>query len=478
MKRNKGFKKSDILYHIVKRWRLIVMFTALGLVSGILISGFFYLRGEMSKEFKITSSFAVIAVDENGNYASAGKSPTRSDTEMANDLTDSAIYIVKSQRNIETMIETLGLKGVSARDVTSNLTASRYNETEIVELTLLWRSENEGIRIMDAINRVTDQSILDILKIGRISVINPPKASFIIGGNIGGIPVWTMIGFIIGMVICILQWFFSPTIINEAEIEDTFGIATLGSVPFDAKYALAKPTDRLDLPVTDSINSVTHLLIDRMKQKDYHRVYITSAVHGEGKTRLIADIALRLSLLGKKTLIIDCDMRNPFMGSLFFDELPYEKTLNALYRGECDKLDAITRVNGCLDILPMILEKVPDNFNDALLHQIADVMEGYDYVLIDAAPVGEDAEVMRLNGVVDAAMLAVRFDYANIETIRMALLRLSKSSVPIVGAVFNDVINWKQTILYTPKHLKTAIKRELKRRNKKQKTKKKKSAGA
>ena len=470
MKRN--YKKSDIIYHIVKRWRLIIFFTILGLVLGLALNGISIIRGEMSKEYKIKSSIAVVALDEEGNYASEHGNPTKSDTEMARDMTDSALYIIKSQRNIETVINTMGIKGVSVKDITSNLTAARYGGTEIVELTLLWRSEREGIEIMNSINEVTDKTMLETLHIGRISVIDYPKASFIVGGNIGGISTWVLVGFLFGLIVCIAQWLFEPTIINDSEIESQFGVTSLGSVPFDAKYASSKPMYESEGAVMDDIKSVTHLLINHLKQIEASKLYITSSVHEEGKTRLLADIALHLSELGKRTLLIDCDMSNPVLGTLFFDDLPYEKTLNALYRGDSDSLDAISHINGCLDLLPMILEKTPETFNDALIHVLNDVTKGYDYVLIDAAPVGTDAEVLRLNEVADTVMFVVRFDKAKTEIIRQALIRISKSGITIVGAAFNYVVNWKNTIFNTPKRVSNALLKELKKRNGKEKKKK------
>lgn len=476
--KKKSYKKSDIIYHIVKRWRLILFFTVLGLVVGLTMNGISIIRGEMSKEFKIRSSIAVVAVDEEGQYSSERGIPTKSDTEMAREMTDSALYIIKSQRNIETVISTMGIKGVSVRDIKSNLSASRYGDTEIIELTLLWRSEREGLDIMNAINKVTDQTMLDTLHIGRISVIDYPKASFISGGNIGGMSTWALIGFLVGLMLCIAKWLFEPTIINDTEVESLFGVTSLGSVPFDAKYAATKPMYESDLAIRDDIKSVTHLLINQLNLINANKLYITSSVHEEGKTRLVADIALHLANLGKRTLLIDCDMNNPVLGTLFYDELPYEKTLNAMYRGDSDSLDAISHINGCLDILPMILERNPETFNDALIHVLNGVTEGYDYVLIDAAPVGTDAEVLRLNEVADTVLFVVRFDKAKTEIIRSALMRIAKSGIPIVGCAFNYVVNWKQTIFNTPKRVRNALFKELKKRNKNssKKQKEKKSA--
>ena len=50
---------GDILYGIMKHRVLIMALTAAGLMIGMVLSGISYLRGEMSKEYLITSSFSV-----------------------------------------------------------------------------------------------------------------------------------------------------------------------------------------------------------------------------------------------------------------------------------------------------------------------------------------------------------------------------------------------------------------------------------
>ena len=466
MNKKKTFKKSDIFYHIVKGWRMILVFTLVGLIAGVAIIGFGYVRGEMAREYKVTSSVAVTAVNSLGRYSENSREPYKSDIDFARGLTESAVYIIKSQRNMEAVIEDLGYQGVSASDILRNLSVSRYGETEIIELTLLWRTEKEGLEIMEAINKVSRQTILQTEKIGGISVINQPKATFIVGGNIS-LSTWiyaAVAGLVAGILFCILRFLLATTVVNEIDLEDIFSLDSLGAIPLDVKYARAKPLSEGAESVEDDIKSVAHLLINRLEIAKAHRFYITSTEHNEGKSRLIADIALQFSHLGKKTLLIDCNFKNPSLGALFSEDLTYIQSLNALYRGEADKLDAVVPINGCLDLLPAVLEEEPVSFNDAMLGQIARVMDGYDYVMIDTAPVGIDAEVLRFNEVVDTAVYVVKCDSTKVEDIKNALFRIAKSGIPMAGGIFNCVVNWKQTFLNTPRRLASSLQREAKKR--------------
>ncbi len=468
---NKKTKKSDVLYHIVKYWRVIILFILLGLLSGAAFSGIRFVRGEIQREYSVSSSFTVLAKNKNQKFASDRNNPERGDNDYATDITQSAIYLVESRKNIQKAIDISGIKSVSVNDIVRNLKLQRADGTNIVEMTLSWRSESEGIAIVNAINLASESIMLDTMELGTVAVIDEPKAVYIVGGGTN-YNACIVIGFLVGLMFCILKWIFDTTVINELDLEDIFEIDSLGSIRFDSKYTVSKPG--WNVPIMDDIKSSAHLLINRMEVNGFHKLYITSTKHFEGKTRLAADIAIHLSALGKKTLLIDCDFANPVLGTLFYDELPYEKTLNALYRGDCDKVDAVSHFNGCLDILPLILENSPDTVNDALLAQINSMTDGYDFVIIDAAPVGEDAEVLRLNEVVDTAVFVIRFDYAKLEAVKRAMFRMKKSGMPILGGIFNCVVTWKQTAANTSGRFTRTLKKEIKKRKEKAKKNKKK----
>lgn len=466
--KKKILKKSDIFYHIVKSWRIILLFMIAGLAIGITVIGFGYVRGEMAKEYRITASVVVTSTNSSGRYSLNAKEPNKGDVDFERYLSETATYIIKSYKNMQAVVDELKLQGASAGDISRNLGISRYNETEILELTLLWRTEREGRDIMEQIIKTTGKTMQQTMKIGGLNVINEPRSSPIVGGNIG-LSTWiyaALVGLVIGVLFSILKFIISTTVINEIDLDEVFGLDSLGAVPLDVKYAKARPLTNGEAAVEDDIKSVAHLLINRLELAKVNKLYITSTEHKEGKTRLIVDIAMQFSKLGKRTLLVDCNFKNPMLGNLLTSGLTYEQSLNALYRGDSDKIDAIVHINGCLDLLPAVLEEVPESFNDAMLVELSRAMEGYDYVMIDAAPVGDDAEVLRLNEITDTAVFVIRCDFTKVDDIKKAIFRLSKSGIPIAGGIFNCVVNWKQTVMNTPRHLRSALRREAKKRRK------------
>lgn len=438
---------GDLVHALVKNWVLICFTTLAGLALGIALSLVSYMRGEMSKEYQITSSIAIISQTASGNFTNNTSSPNSSDFQLAEDMVDAVIYVLKSDLTLKAAIQDLGLVGISEQDIYDNLSLYRYKETQIIELSLSWRSAEEGIEILNAINEVTPDILLETLKIGNVSVINNPKSRHQIGGGMHA-HIWiytTLLGLFLGVGLSILKVLLRPTVINTRDIEDVLGLEVLGEIPDNPDYfrrrhsLLVDDDDPVGMDVRESYVSAAHILYNRLGPGKHQCIYITSAEQDEGKTNVAANLAVQLSDLEHKVLLVDLDIRNPTLGGLFLDKVDYEHTLNALYRGDASPEDAITSLTGYLDLLPSILEPREIPLGDALLSLIKDLAQNYDYVLMDSAPVGRVAETLSLNRIAKTALFVIRYDYSNLNTIRDSLERLDKSGIKSLGCIVNRV---------------------------------------
>ena len=488
----RGFRLSNVFYYILRGRRLIAIFALIGLVLGVILSGIGFLRGEMSKEYQITSSIAIIAKTQGGNYAfSKNNNPDSEDVRLAQEITDSAIYILHSNRLIQAAIDKAGLVGVSVKDIQSNLSLSQYNETQIIELTLYWRSASEGVRILEAINDVSGEILLETLKIGNVSVVNPPASKYIIGGKVSA-STWVicaLIGVAIAVGLCILKLFVFPVVTNVKDIEPLYSMKLLGSVPYDGSFSDSVPLVEDGTKVKKSIVSISHILSNHMEDKGLKRLMITSSIHDEGRTTITANIAREIASSGVKTLVVDCDFKNPILSSVFGGQIPYENTLNAVYYGDADETDAVHHIGACLDLLPVILSDKSISLNDVMLSVIEKIAANYDFVIYDCAPVGTDAEVLKMRKVADTALFVVKFDYTETAAIEEATKLMAESKIDIIGCVVTSVKTFKDILLEAQKismfiknprkqSKKTDDKETRKERKKKEKKDKKKNKAA
>ena len=470
---------GDLLHAIAKNKRMILLLTLAGLVVGVALSGLSFLRGEMTKEYLITASAVVTSENAGGNYPATNAAyPRNEDITLANSLVEPMIYILQSDRALSQVIEQMGLLGITPKDIASNLTLRQYNTTRIIEMSLYWRSAEEGVRILETLTAISRPLFQQTLGIGSIASVNEPTAKFLVGGSLNA-SIWlymTFLGLILGVCISALQVLLHPTLTNVRDVSDKLGLQTLGTLPDNVEWF---SRDRVSLSVSgirdeivEEFSSTAHILRNRLGSGLHKCIYVTSASHEEGKTVIAANLAVALSNLGYRVLLIDFDFRNPRLGSLFLDAVDYEHSLNALYRGDISEVEAITTLTGYLDLLPTVVEHRGIMMDETTLSLVKRLAQTYDYVLMDTPPVGMVADAMRLNQVADSAVFVMRYDASTLDVIRDALERLDKSGTLIAGCVINGVtsgVRWDESEANSPQWSKPKKRKKSKRREEKRK---------
>src|SRR5699024_614678 len=126
----------------------------------------------------------------------------------------------------------------------------------------------------------------------------------------------------------------------------------------------------------------SYILCNRLgsSKKKSHCVYVTSAEEREGKSTVAANLAIQMSDLEKKVLLIDLNLENPTLGGMFLQNVDYSRTLNALYKGEATVQDAVVSLTGYLDLLPTVLERNAIHLDSALFEFIQKLAQNYEYV--------------------------------------------------------------------------------------------------
>jgi capsular exopolysaccharide synthesis family protein len=186
--------------------------------------------------------------------------------------------------------------------------------------------------------------------------------------------------------------------------------------------------------------------IDAMERPDrpLRTITVASALPGEGKTTAAINLALMTSLsVGRKVLLIDCDMRRARIHSAL--GLRPELGLADVLTGDAKLEDAILRVEGAnLDVL--CSRGQPANPSELLGSQsmrelVAEAARRYDRVILDTpAALGlPDAKVV--SGLSDGVVLVVRADHTRQEDLRNVLEIIDRERV--LGMVLNGAADPK-----------------------------------
>jgi len=177
---------------------------------------------------------------------------------------------------------------------------------------------------------------------------------------------------------------------------------------------------------------------------------ITSTDKSEGKTTILGNYAVALAQSGKRTLIIDCDLRRPQMHRKF--DLSNSKGLTSILLKEIDIVDGIqkTEVPGLFIITS---GPIPPNPSEILASRrmgelMGDLKNNFDYILLDAPPVGMVTDAAVLSPVVEGYIVVVSLGQCNRDGVRYAVENLKKINARIIGVVANRVPITKRNRYY------------------------------
>ena len=413
---DEGIRIGDLLLTIARRWKTLVVLTLLGCGLGLVLNSISFVQGSYTS-YAVTTSIAIVPRVSTGGFAGGSDHLTSDDFQLAEDMADSVSYVIYSDRVLEQAIEQARLISVEPEEVARNLGISRYNETQILELTLWWMNAESGVELMNAILDVAVEVLPETLMIGSVAVINPPTAEFTPASNsYTGIWILTsLVGFVIGLGLIIFEFTMHPTLLNPKSVEEDLGLEMLGIVPQDHAYfqrkgELLSRESAVDSTVEQSFASAAYILCNRLgSSKKSHCVYVTSAEEREGKSTVAANLAIQMSDLEKKVLLIDLNLNNPSLGGMFLQNVDYSRTLNALYKGEATVQDTVVSLTGYLDLLPTVLERNAINLDSVLFDFIQQLSQNYDYIIIDGPAIEQSSDVLRLNQVAQAVLLVIRY---------------------------------------------------------------------
>lgn len=447
---------SDILFAVQKRWKLILLLTFMSLIFGIMLAGMSYVQSSV-EIYRVSGSFIIAAVDDKGVYASNSQTPNRNDFILAEDLYDTVYYLMRSDRLLSQVINDQQLLGITIADIRNALSISRYNETTIITQSFDWDNIQEGLELWQAVIDTTNSLLGNLVKIGRLRIINEPEVSTV-GSRKSDLKTWMMLpilGFAAGLGFSVLEVLMRPTLINVKDVETVFGLETLGIIPHDQEYfkntgSILQKDENIAPDVVQNFGAAAFILRNRMGSKEEcHCFYITSAIGQEGRTSVAANLGVQLSDMERRTLLIDLDYKNPMLGTQFLNEVEYSHSLNSLYRGEINISDAITTLTGYLDILPMVMEHNLIYMDSTIMDMISRLKSSYEFIIIDAPPVGKESDTLSLNQVASTVLYVARYNMASIPEIQSALEKLDKSGIRVLGCIVNDMQSVKNILMGT-----------------------------
>ena len=210
-------------------------------------------------------------------------------------------------------------------------------------------------------------------------------------------------------------------------------------------------TDKLDplitvadprSPVSEAYRTLRTNLDFSSLDKPIKTMLVTSAGPEEGKSTVLANLAVITAQTGRKVILVDCDLRRPTLHYIF--NLKNDVGLTTMVVDDVAMESPPLQYTGVEGLQLVSSGPLPPNPSELLGSRrmediIADLLERADVVLFDAPPVVAVTDAAVLATKVDGVLLVVNAGGTKRDYARAAKARLEKVNANLLGAVLNNV---------------------------------------
>jgi capsular exopolysaccharide synthesis family protein len=260
----------------------------------------------------------------------------------------------------------------------------------------------------------------------------------------GGASIGTF--FVVVLFVSYLEW-RTRRVDDVEQVVSELGMRVIGTVPAfpsRAKLNAAASSGNANwrFALNESINSTRTMLLHSARNQSMQVVMVTSATQGEGKTSLASQLASSMATAGLRTLIVDCDLRNPSIHKLF--DLGLTPGVSEILTQEADVSDAIqSTVIPNLWVIPA--GQCSNRVVAALaqghpLETLFNRLRGqFDFVIVDSCPVLPVADALLIGQHVDGVVFSIMQDISQLPKVLLATEKLNQLNIPLLGAVVNGI---------------------------------------
>lgn len=296
------------------------------------------------------------------------------------------------------------------------------------------------------LQRVKEVGVAAGVGTNNISVVDkadvplfPYKPDLMRNGLVG-----LLIGLMVGLGLAFLLEYLDDSIKFPDEVERYTGLTLLGVIP-KVNTREGSPTDLITndprSAMAESYRSLRTALQFSTSQGAPRTLAVTSCTKNEGKSTTAFSVALTLSQLGKRVLLVDGDMRNPSLHKLFGSD--HTAGLSNLLSSDVDPI-SVTRKTSHKNLFYISAGPLPPNPAELLsganlAKLLSPTSSNFDHVVIDAPPVLGIADAIILCKQVDASLFVIESSRTRKASIRNALKRLHQAGAHPLGAILTKL---------------------------------------
>ena len=264
-----------------------------------------------------------------------------------------------------------------------------------------------------------------------------------------------------GFLLAFLLEYFRPGLKTRTEIEQSFGLPVVGSIPLVWRpktrgTSYYRPLDRMVNKPLSHLSEVVHAMRISLELSSANSkvILITSALPGEGKSTAAMLLAVSSASSGKRTILLDCDLRlrstsqalrnKHHLGlSEFLRGNKHQLGLSEFLRGAAKLTDVITEDPVTkINVIPagsMVPNTADLLMSQGMLDLIAVLRRDFDYIVMDTPPLLPVVDALALATVADKILVIVEWCRTPRASIDEAFRVLGPEANRVAGIVLNKV---------------------------------------
>ena len=437
---------NEIIIDLSKLVKYIVKWIWIPIALAVLGFGYRYWHTTFRLPNTYTASGTMYVFNGNPNLVNYQYAST-TDLDSAVKLIDTYMIVVRSKKVMDVVAERLSrdYPGIEPAFISGSLGMNSIADTGVVRVSSITGEPQLSADICNTVLDVAPAEIIRVVGAGSVEVIDyasvPEHADNrrpMRRGVIGA-----MAGTILGLGVIFLLFLFNRRITDEKDLTENYEPPVLSSI----RRIKGDDSDAGDFVLTkkspmEQMESYARLrmnLLYTLVDKPSNVVVVTSAVSGEGKSTIAANLAISCALSRKKVLLVDADLRRGCQRDIF----NYEKAKNGLSEallGDCRWQDAVIRnIHETLDLLPS--GKFPPNPAELLGSEhmtriLGEMGKEYELVLLDMPPVNIVTDPLVLSSQVAGCLFVTRQNFSDHRDLKKALNAAELTGMNVMGFVF------------------------------------------
>lgn len=385
--------------------------------------------------------------------------------EISKSLVSTYEELIKSDSNLDNIKNELNIK-IANNVLKDKISVKKVSNSDTFKIQVRNNEPELAIKISNEILDNFSEDLKNVNSFTKIYIIDNPH---IIGTTAKGVLVEYVIkGMIVGLIVNALYLVILIQLDKNSKtglnLETTVSLKTLMTIPHKEISKKNQKENKSELIAYESEktefskafkNLRSNIQFVNVNNENKNIILVTSPNKNDGKSFVAANLAISYAEVGKKVVLIDADMRNGRLGTLF--NIPNNLGLsNFLSNLDSNGVEINELINKYINEtaiknLNLITSgTVPPNSNELLtsnklVDMIKDLSVFYDVIVIDGTPILTTTDSLILARIVSSTLVVANYKNTKTDELIRAKKDLQNVGGRIIGVVLNNV-KTKKTI--------------------------------